>query len=48
MLTENGSGMVMPVGPMYGNGGSGAFGGWNDGSFSWTRSSTSDREQGNC
>ena len=33
MLTENGSGMVMPVGPMYGNGGSGAFGGWNDGSF---------------
>ena len=26
MLTENGSGMVMPVGPMYGNGGSGAFG----------------------
>lgn len=33
MLTENGSGMVMPVGPMYGNGGSGAFGGWGDGSF---------------
>ena len=32
MLTENGSGMVMPVGPMYGNGG-GAFGGWGDGSF---------------
>ena len=26
-LTENGNGMVMPVGPMYGNGGFGGFGG---------------------
>lgn len=26
-LTENGNGMVMPVGPMYGNGGYGGFGG---------------------
>ena len=31
-LSENGSDMVMPVGPMYGNG-SGGFGNWNDGSF---------------
>lgn len=31
-LAENGNGMVMPVGPMYGNGGAG--GGWND-SFFW-------------
>lgn len=31
-LTENGGNMVMPVGPMYGNGG-GSFGGWGDGSF---------------
>lgn len=31
-LSENGNGMVMPVGPMYGNGG---FGGMNDGNFFW-------------
>lgn len=31
-LSENGSDMVMPVGPMYGNG-SGGFNSWNDGSF---------------
>ena len=31
-LTNDGSGLVMPVGPMYGNGG-GAFGGFGDGSF---------------
>lgn len=29
---ENGGGMVMPVGPMYGNGGNGGYG-WGDGSF---------------
>ena len=31
-LSENGNGLVMPVGPMYGNGSSNGFG-WNDGSF---------------
>ena len=31
-LSENGHGLVMPVGPMYGNGSNGSFG-WNDGSF---------------
>lgn len=31
-LSENGSDMVMPVGPMYGSG-NGGFGNWNDGSF---------------
>lgn len=31
-LSENGNGLVMPVGPMYGNGSSSGFG-WNDGSF---------------
>ncbi len=29
-LSENGNGLVMPVGPMYGNGSNGSFG-WNDG-----------------
>ena len=34
LTNENGSGMVMPVGPMYG-GGNGGFGGmWGDGSRS--------------
>ena len=32
LATENSNGMVMPVAPMYGNGGSNGFG-WNDGSF---------------
>lgn len=32
LTNENGNGMVMPVGPMYGNGG---FGGMNDGNFFW-------------
>ena len=33
-LSENGSGLVMPVAPMYGNGGFGSTGfGWGDGSF---------------
>lgn len=31
-LSENGSDMVMPVGPMYGNGSAGGYG-WGDGSF---------------
>ena len=31
-LSENGNGLVMPVGPMYGNGSSNGFG-WGDGSF---------------
>lgn len=35
LTNENGSGMVMPVGPMYG-GGNGGFGGmWGDGGFFW-------------
>ena len=33
-LSENGNGMVMPVGPMYGNGGNG-FGTWGDGGLFW-------------
>lgn len=33
-LSENGNGLVMPVGPMYGGGGSGSFG-WNDGGLFW-------------
>ena len=31
-LSENGNGLVMPVGPMYGNGSANGFG-WGDGSF---------------
>ena len=31
-LSENGNGLVMPVGPMYGNGSTNGFG-WGDGSF---------------
>ena len=33
-LNENGNGMVMPVGPMYGGSGTGGFG-WNDGGLFW-------------
>lgn len=33
-LNENGNGMVMPVGPMYGGSGAGGFG-WNDGGLFW-------------
>ena len=32
-LSDNSNGMVMPVGPMYGN--SGGFGNWNDGGLFW-------------
>lgn len=33
-LSENGNGLVMPVGPMYANGGSGGFG-WGEGGLFW-------------
>ena len=34
-LSENGNGMVMPVGPMYGSGMGNGFGNWGDGGLFW-------------